>query len=111
VDAVKAPGTEPEPLGSELILTAGAGFGAGEGEGEVLVVNTQDAASRGGRCSNLRPTFESRTLAGFMVRVVGSSVEAEEAISYLLYHGPVPAIHMITKRLGRNTLVRICVTT
>ncbi len=59
MDAVKAPGTEPEPVASELILGAVAGLGAraGEEEGEVPLVATRDAALRGGNFPNFKPTF------------------------------------------------------
>jgi hypothetical protein len=77
MDAVKAPGTEPEPVTSELILGVGAGLGAraGEGEGEGPLVATQDASLRGGNLSNSKPTFNrighSRVLwSGLFVEVL-----------------------------------------
>jgi hypothetical protein len=60
VDAVKAPGTEPEPATSELILGVGAGLEAraGEGEGEAPSVATWDGALQGGNFLDFKPTFD-----------------------------------------------------
>jgi hypothetical protein len=59
MDAVKALGTEPEPVISELLVGLGAGLGAGaeEGEAKTPSVATREAVSQGGNFLYHRPIF------------------------------------------------------